>query len=142
MARMVSACGVLCSACPAYLAASKGIAYQRRVADAWRRIYHLNEKPANISCGGCLGPDDQVFHTCRRCQARRCFRSKGLEGCAECARTRCTDLARAQALWDGVPDLAATLSRADFAAYARPYCGHRRRLAAARAARRTRESGR
>lgn len=142
MARMMSACGVLCSECPAYQAEEKGIAYQRRVAEAWRRIYHLREKPEKISCGGCLGPDDRIFHTCRRCNARRCFRRLGLESCAACPKARCADLEQALSLWDGVPDLASTLSRADFATYARPYCGHRRRLAAARMARRAGRSRR
>jgi hypothetical protein len=39
-------------------------------------------------------------------------------------------------VWDHVPELSAVLSQKDFARYARPYCGHRRRLSAARAAHR------
>jgi hypothetical protein len=41
MEKTISACGVLCSACPAYMAASKGIAHQKRTAKAWQRIYGL-----------------------------------------------------------------------------------------------------
>ncbi len=136
--RMMSVCGVLCSDCPAYLARSTGIAYQRRVADAWHRIYGLSEAAENITCGGCLGPDSTLFHTSRGCEARRCCQDKGLSTCAECAEVACEQLERAQSVWDGVPKLASTLSRSDFVRYARPYCGHRRRLAAARAARRRR----
>jgi hypothetical protein len=47
----------------------------------------------------------------------------------------CALLAKAQAVWDGVPRIAKTLSPADREAYAKPYLGHRRRLAAARAGR-------
>lgn len=134
MTRMMSACGVMCSGCPAYLAEAKGVAHQKRTAAAWRRIYGLREKAANISCGGCLGSDDEVFHTSRKCKARRCCTSKRFSSCAECAIESCGDLEKAQSLWDEVPNLAAKLSRADFVAYAQPYCGHRRRLAAARRA--------
>jgi hypothetical protein len=130
---MMSACGVICSECPAYGAAAKGVAHQRRTVEAWRRIYGLSETVENISCGGCLGPDDAVFHTSRGCRSRRCCRLKGLASCAECPSDSCLDLERAQSVWDSVPQLAATLSPADYAEYARPYCGHRERLTAARA---------
>jgi hypothetical protein len=129
MGTMISACGVICSDCPAYLAAAKGIDHQRRIAAAWKRIYGLSETAGDISCGGCLGPDDQLFHTCRACKARRCCRAKGFNTCAECSFERCPALETAQSVWDEVPDLAATLSPGDFTAYAQPYCNHRRRLA-------------
>ncbi len=45
MTRMMSACGVLCSDCPAYFADAKGVAHQERTASAWQRIYGLM-KPA------------------------------------------------------------------------------------------------
>lgn len=132
MKKMISACGVICSDCPAYLAASKGPAYQEQVAEVWHRIYGLEEPPTNISCSGCLGKDDQIFHTCLHCNARRCSRSKGLRTCAGCTVEDCEDLENAQSAWDGVPRLASTLSPEEFETYARPYIGHRERLAAAR----------
>jgi hypothetical protein len=134
MAGMMSACGVLCSDCPAYLGDAKGVAHQERTVTAWRRIYGLNERTENISCGGCCGPDDQLFHTSRTCKARRCCRSKGFITCTECPVERCPDLEKAQSVWDEVPDLVRTLSREDFVNYAQPYCDHRRRLAEARRA--------
>ncbi len=130
---MMSACGVLCSSCPAYRGAEKGRAHQERTAEAWRRIYHLREPPENISCGGCLGPDEKLFHTSVRCKARRCCVGNGFSSCARCASTSCELLEKAQAVWDGVPMLKATLSPIDFGKYARPYCGHRERLENARA---------
>jgi hypothetical protein len=132
MTKTVSACGVLCSDCPAYLGAAKGTAHQERTVAAWRRIYGLQESIKNISCGGCLGPDDQLFHTSLACKARRCCQSKGFATCAECPVEFCTDLEEAQSVWDGVPDLAKNLSREDFVTYAKAYCGHRHRLAEAR----------
>jgi hypothetical protein len=130
---MMSVCGVLCSECPAFGGAAKGLAHQRRTVEAWRRIYGLSETPRRITCGGCLGPDEELFHTSRNCAARRCCRRKVLSSCAQCPREACSDLERAQSVWDEVPQEEARLSAADFAAYARPYCGHRERLAALRA---------
>lgn len=129
---MMSACGVWCSECPAYHAGAKGRAYQQRTSDAWRRIYDLHEPPETITCGGCLGRDEDLFHASRPCRARHCCLWNGFTSCAECPQSSCVDLDRAQSIWDSVPALEAQLSRAEFVRYARPYCGHRRRIAAAR----------
>jgi hypothetical protein len=126
---MMSACGVLCLDCPAYLGHLKGITYQQHTIEAWHRIYGLNEIVEHISCCGCLGPDEEVFHTCRNCKARHCCRSKGFSSCAECPIVSCADLEKAQSVWDEVPNLINKLSSMDFDTYARPYCGHRERLA-------------
>ncbi len=133
---MMSVCGVLCSDCPAYLGKAKGVAHQESTAAAWQRIYGLNMAAEQISCGGCLGPDDELFHTSRACKTRRCCRSKSLDNCAECPLESCADLEKSQSQWDEVPDLIGILSHEDFIAYAQPYCGHRRRLAAVRNSRR------
>ena len=128
MTQTMSACGVLCSSCPAFNASLKGVAHQNRTAAAWRRIYRLKEPAENISCGGCQAPEDQLFHTCRRCKARQCCRAGGFTTCAECSVKSCALLEKAQAVWDGVPKLEKKLSRAEFTKYAKPYCGHRERL--------------
>jgi hypothetical protein len=112
----------------------KGIAHQKRTVEAWQRIYGLIESPEHITCGGCLGPDEELFYTSRGCSARRCCQSKGFKNCAECPAEPCEDLEKAQSVWDEVPGLIHTLSSSDFASYAQPYCDHRKRLAAARAA--------
>lgn len=132
---MMSACGVMCSECPAYQGKARGVAHQKEVADAWKRIYNLDMEPAKITCGGCLGPDEELFFTMGRCRARVCCRSKGFESCAECPTRDCPDLEKAQSVWDSVPDIARGLSPQDVETYARPYLDHRRRLAEARKAR-------
>ncbi len=132
MEKMMSACGVICSDCPAFSAPSKGVEYQKQVVEAWKRIYSLDEVPEHIACGGCLGTDEDLFYTSRSCQARRCCRSKGLNSCAQCLEQECPDLEKAQSVWDEVPLLASKLSPADFETYARPYCNHRTRLEDAR----------
>jgi hypothetical protein len=137
MAERMSACGVLCSGCAAYHGGRKGIEHRERAAAAWRRIYRLKVTPEQMACGGCLAPDGEVFHSCLRCKARNCCRAKGLSSCAGCGeKASCALLAKAQAVWDGVPKIAEKLSPADLKAYAKPYLDHRRRFAAARAGRR------
>jgi len=130
----MSACGVICSDCAAYLAGSRGPAYQKEASEAWGRIYRFQTQPERMLCDGCLSPDDRVFHTSVKCTARRCCLSKGLSGCAECPEESCELLERAQANWDTVPPIGAKLSASDFERYAQPYCGCRERLEAARRA--------
>jgi len=132
MDRVVSACGVLCSECAAYRGRERGPEHQRRAAAAWARIYAYPQDPANLACGGCASSDEEVFHSSRTCAARRCCRAKGFVTCAECSTRPCAALEKAQAVWDGVPAIALTLTPADRAEYAEPYMGHRERLAGAR----------
>ncbi len=132
---LMSACGVICSDCPAYRGAEKGSAYQARVVEAWTRIYGRPEPPEKIACGGCLSSDAQVFYTSVGCKCRLCCLKKGYTNCAECVEENCELLEEAQSVWDGVPAIGATLAPADFSTYARPYCGHRERLARLRGSR-------
>lgn len=128
MASMMSACGVWCSSCPAYLGDVKGLVHQQRTAAAWKRIYGLNEPSERLTCRGCLAADGEVFHTCRSCKARLCCRAKAFSTCAECPVEPCADLEYAQSQWDGLAELAANLSHEDFVTYVEPYCHHRQRL--------------
>ncbi len=138
MNKIMSACGVICSDCAAYMAASRGYAFQKEAADAWRRIYGFQTEPMKMSCGGCLSSDDEVFHTSVRCTARRCCLSRGFNNCAECPEESCKLLAKAQSNWDTVPEIGSKLSASDFEKYAQPYCRYRERFEAARRAFRSR----
>jgi Protein of unknown function (DUF3795) len=129
---MISACGVICSECPAYLGAERGIEHQQRSAEAWQRIYGRKETAEQMTCRGCLGPDEAVFYTSVGCRTRLCCMSKGFSTCAECPLETCQDLEEAQSVWDEVPLQIDILSTEDFARYAQPYCDHRPRLAALR----------
>jgi hypothetical protein len=125
----MSACGVICSACPAYLAGqSNDPAGRERVAAAWHEIYGLNFGPEAIACGGCLGSDEAVFCTSRKCSARRCCRLRGLASCAACADRPCADLERAQSIWDGLEEKAKTLPESAFKEFVLPYCHARQHV--------------
>ncbi len=129
---MMSACGVLCSECPAYFGREKGFEHQQRTVEAWQRIYDLHETADHISCGGCLGPDEKIFHSSIGCKARNCCRNKELNSCAECSFESCPDLEKAQSVWDDVPNFINKISTVEFDNYARPYLGHRERIKNAR----------
>jgi hypothetical protein len=125
----MSACGVICSECPACLAGqSNNPAERERVATAWHEIYGLNFGPEVLSCGGCLGSDEAVFVTSRKCSARCCCRSRGLASCAACAARPCADLERAQSIWDGLEERATTLPESVFKEFVLPYCHARQRV--------------
>ena len=127
----MSACGVICSDCPAYVAGQAGIpAARARVAAAWHELYGLSFGPDVITCGGCRGSDDALFFTSRNCAARRCCRTRGFASCAACARRPCADLERAQSVWDGLDERAATLPAPVFREFVQPYCGARQRVPA------------
>ena len=130
MDTIMSACGVVCSDCAAYVAASKGTAFRKEAAEAWNRIYGFQTPPEKMSCGGCLSSDDKVFHTSVTCAARRCCLSKGFSSCAECPDESCALLKKAQSNWDTVPEIGTSLSASDFEKYAQPYCGYRERIEA------------
>ena len=125
---MISACGVLCSMCPAYMGKEKGSDYQQITAEAWNRLFGLGVTADQIKCCGCTGPDEEIYHSSIKCKARNCCRNKGLNNCVECSVEPCEDLEKAQSVWDEVPDLITKISSSDFEIYVRPYCGHRDRL--------------
>ena len=129
MAIHLSACGVICSDCPAFRARqSNDPAMRERVAAAWHELYGLNFGPEVISCGGCLGSDEELFHTSRKCAARRCCYSRGLTNCGECRDRPCADLERAQSAWDGLEERAPLLAEPVFREFVLPYCHARRRV--------------
>jgi hypothetical protein len=128
----ISACGVVCSQCGAFVAAKKADpALQVRVADTWNKIYKLEVKPESVSCGGCLNVDAVPFATCKDCFVRECVLSKGIAHCGLCDQYPCAELERVQAQFDGLEKLAATMSEDDFAEMVEPYCQSRERISAA-----------
>lgn len=128
----MSACGVVCSECGAFLAAKKADpAIQERVAAVWNRVYGLDVKPETVTCGGCLNVDAVAFATCNDCWVRECVLSKGIAHCGLCDQYPCAELERVQAQYDDLEKKAETMSEEDFATYVLPYCHSRERLAAA-----------
>lgn len=127
----MSACGVVCSECGAYLAGqSSDPAVKERVAKAWHDIYKIDVAPDALACSGCLSSDG-VFASCGDCWVRQCAMSKGLANCSVCDQYPCAELGRVQSQYDGLEKLAETMSEDEFARFVLPFCQVRERLAAA-----------
>ncbi len=132
MTIVMSACGNLCSDCPAYVAGrTHDRTRQERIAAAWQKIYDLTFPPETITCGGCPGDQPAAFVSCRQCAVRLCVTAKGLAHCALCEEYPCAKLDKAQADFDGLESMADKLSEEEFAEFVAPYCHARDRLAAA-----------
>lgn len=128
----VSACGVVCSECGAYVAGqTSDRAMQERVAKAWHTIYKLDVAPEALSCAGCMSVEGPVLATCKDCWVRQCAMSKGIAHCGVCDQYPCAELERVQAQYDGLEKLAETMPEEEFAEFVLPYCQVRDRLSSA-----------
>lgn len=132
MSIQMSACGVVCSECGAFLAGKKAdTAVQERVAAMWNKVYGLEVKPETVTCGGCLNTDAVAFVTCQDCFVRQCVLAKGIAHCGICDEYPCAELERVQRQFDGLEKLAEKMSEQEFAENVLPYCQARERIAAA-----------
>jgi hypothetical protein len=132
MPNRMSACGVVCAECGAYIAGQTADpAVKERVAKAWHDIYKMDFAPEALVCVGCVSTDGPVLATCKDCWVRQCVMSKGIANCGVCDQYPCAELERVQSQYDGLEKLAETLSEDDFARFVLPYCQVRERIAAA-----------
>jgi hypothetical protein len=132
MSVRMSACGVVCSDCGAYVAGqTEDRAVHEQFANAWHTIYKLDVTPEAMSCSGCLSVDGPVFATCKDCWVRQCVLSKGIAHCGLCDQFPCAELERVQAQFDGLEKLAETMPEEQFARFVLPYCQVRERLSSA-----------
>ena len=85
MNRMIAACGLICTECPAYIA-HKNNDQQLRVktAEEWSKMFKAKLKPEIINCVGCLETEGTLFHHCMECKIRACCREKEILNCAYC----------------------------------------------------------
>lgn len=75
-----SRCGIYCGAC--YI-----ICACRDDGEFLDYVSKLTKTPKEqIRCGGCLGPEEELWKNCRECEARACLKEKSLQFCYECAR--------------------------------------------------------
>lgn len=90
---MLAYCGLLCSKCPALIAAQQDDQKQREeVARLWSKEFHAEIKPEDINCDGCKSETGRLFNHCRVCKIRGCAREKGVDTCAHCPGYACGDL--------------------------------------------------
>ena len=75
----VSSCGIYCGACFIYCASRDGGEFLDQVSK------QTKAPKEQIKCGGCLGPEEELWRNCRKCEIRAYLRKKGLQFCYECA---------------------------------------------------------
>ncbi len=92
MGRIVAACGLICTECPAYIATQKDDDQKRaKVAEDWSKGGE-KLKPEDINCGGCVQTTKRVFRFCGTCGVRSCVLGKNIKNCAYCSDYPCKKL--------------------------------------------------
>ena len=76
--KLISKCGIYCGACYVYRAFKD----QGKMLD--ETAQRLKVPKEEIKCNGCLGPAEDLWRNCRRCQITACLREKNLGFCHEC----------------------------------------------------------
>jgi hypothetical protein len=91
--KIIAACGLVCSECPAYIATQKNDdALRAETAAKWSKMFHAEIKAADIQCDGCPSDSGQLFSHCAVCEIRKCAREKKLATCARCPEYSCPKL--------------------------------------------------
>ena len=85
MIKLISCCGIDCSACEARIATiNNNNELRKKTAQKWKSIYKIPELPADaINCTGCREDGAKIGH-CEKCEIKNCVISKGFQTCAEC----------------------------------------------------------
>ncbi len=91
--KIIGACGIVCSECPAYIATQNDDdALRAKTAEEWSAMFHADIKAENINCDGCPGDGPRLFAHCLECEIRACARKKKLSTCAACPEYSCQKL--------------------------------------------------
>jgi hypothetical protein len=106
MARIIGACGIICSDCPAYRATQENDDAKRaQVAKEWSSE-EFKIDPSEVNCDGCMIEGGRTMGFMAECTVRTCAMEKGYATCAECADFGCDKL---DMPWKMVPDAKKTL---------------------------------
>jgi len=101
MSKIISACGLVCSGCPAYVATqANDVDAIARVAAEWTVTYNTKVSPEHVWCDGCLTEGPRKCHHAGECEVRACVVERGLSNCAQCDDYGC---ARIEAFFAMVP---------------------------------------
>ena len=107
MSRMVSACGLVCTECPAYIA-TKADDYDGlvKVAELWSKEYHADLTADGCRCDGCQEIEGRHIGHWSECEIRLCAHGRELKTCAPCEEFACE---RLQKFFGFVPAAKSTL---------------------------------
>jgi hypothetical protein len=93
MDEMVAYCGLICTECPQYIATQNDDTIAKiKIAEKLQKEFHLNLKPEEINCDGCLSIGKKLLATCSACKIRNCAMEKNVLNCARCVDYPCNKL--------------------------------------------------
>lgn len=93
MKEIIANCGLVCSACAAYVAGqSDDQELRQSTASQWSEMYQTDILPEEINCDGCNSCDGLLFKHCLICEIRICCQKKELEHCVFCDEQPCEKL--------------------------------------------------
>jgi hypothetical protein len=75
---LTSRCGIYCGACYVYRAQEDGGAFLEVVSE------RLGVPPDEVRCGGCTGPEEELWRNCKKCEVLPCLNGRGIEFCYMC----------------------------------------------------------
>jgi hypothetical protein len=85
MEELLGACGLVCSACPAYVATQANDEEKiAAIAKRWSEEYGHEIKPEYVWCEGCLTDGERKCGHTRECDVRACAVGRGVANCAYC----------------------------------------------------------
>ncbi|MBP7103083.1 MAG: DUF3795 domain-containing protein [Bacteroidales bacterium] len=95
MEKIISSCGLNCTACDARIATiANNNELRAQVAEKWKVQYGANGiTPAMINCVGCRETGIRFPH-CEKCKIRNCAISNGYITCAECEKMENCDIVK------------------------------------------------
>ncbi len=86
--RLISACGLVCSECDAFLATQAGDAAAiERVAAQWSEQFGATIPAAGVWCDGCMTGGERRCGHVDECKIRACVVGRSLANCAGCTTT-------------------------------------------------------
>lgn len=104
---IVAACGLNCSACPAFVATAAGdLAALAKLAEDWGRQFGFSATAESVRCHGCHATDGLQIGHCAECAVRLCAVGKGHETCATCDQYGCSTM---RSFVDQIPEAKARL---------------------------------
>jgi hypothetical protein len=93
MDKTIAFCGLICSACPAYIAKKdNNDELRKKTAEEWSKQFNAEMKPEDINCDGCNAVDGVHIGYCNICEIRKCAIGRGVENCAYCTDYACEKL--------------------------------------------------
>jgi len=98
MKEMISFCGLTCHKCVIYLATREKYPKKKHemridIAQQIKEHYGQECKPEDVTdCDGCKAEGGRLFSGSKKCEIRKCARSKAIENCAYCSEYACDKL--------------------------------------------------